>query len=83
MILTFQGRGDNFVRLDIDRTKKKLIVTSSLTNYQPRETEWWKLFDPGKEEEQEKIFEKLNDHDFVRAFEEAMKKIGYELIKVE
>ena len=81
MILTFQG-GQQFVKLDIDRENKRLIVTSSKTNYKPVPSDWIKLFDKNKEKEQEKITDKLNDEDFKQVIIAGMQQFGYAIKKV-
>lgn len=82
MILTFQG-GNEFIKLEIDRKNKKLIVTSSKTNYRPVRSPWTGLFDPGKEKEQEKTLGKLNDEGFQEAMIEQMKVFGYTIKNTE
>jgi predicted RNA-binding protein Jag len=78
MLLMFRGGGE-YVNFIIDRRRKKLEINSSKTNYKTIETEWRNLFDKGKEEEQEKILDKLEDKDFTKAVELSMNKIGYKL----
>lgn len=82
MILTFKG-GEKFVRLDIDRRNRKVIVSSHKTNYQPKEVPWKMLFDPGKEEKQDELTRSLNDETFQEVMSKGMQKAGYNLIKVE
>lgn len=82
MILIFQG-GNEFVKLDMNRKKKVLLVTSSKTNMVSTKTDWQKLFDPGKEKEQEEITNKLNDEDFKKVIIEGMCQFGYTIKRVE
>ena len=82
MILSFKS-GSEIAKLDMNRKKKKLIVTSSKTNYLPTPASWNKLFDPGKEKEQEILTDPLSDHDFREVIVAGMKKLGYELTKAK
>ena len=82
MILTFQG-GSEYAKLDMDRKEKKLVVTSSKTNFKPTPTAWNKLFDPGKEKKQEKLTDPLSDEDFKNVIIEGMKEFNYNIKKVE
>lgn len=78
MKLTYKGAGELAV-LYIDRSKKKLLVASSKTGYKRIETEWSKLFDPGKEKKQEEYTDQLDDDGFVKEITRAMNGIGYRL----
>ena len=78
MQLTFQG-GNEVMKFDIDRQNKKLIVTSSRTNYKPQTLTWTYLFDKGKETEQELQTDKMNDEDFKKNIIQTMAKVGYVL----
>ncbi|KKM75546.1 hypothetical protein LCGC14_1389160 [marine sediment metagenome] len=78
MILRFESAGE-FVTYDIDRENKKLIVSTSRTNYTETEVPWTSLYDPGKEKEQEEILDKLNDKDFKNLIIKQMMILGYEL----
>ena len=78
MQLVFQCQKE-IVRYEITRSNKKLIVTSSETNYMPKELPWWRLFDKGKERIQEIITDKLNDDDFMKAIVFQMQRYGYSL----
>ena len=82
MILTFQG-GKEFLKLDMDRKTKSLVVTSAKTNYKPTKTTWTKLFDPGKEKKQEGITDLLNDEEFKQVIIAGMQQLGYGIKKVE
>ena len=82
MILTFQSKGE-YAKLDIDRTKKKLVVTSKKTNYRPLPTAWRMLFDKGKEEEQEKTMDENSDEEFKINIVASMQLSGYTLKKIE
>ncbi len=82
MILTFQG-GNEFIKLNMDRETKSLIVTSKKTNYDPAKTAWQKLFDPGKEKKQEAITDLLDDKEFKEVIIAGMQELGYAIKKVE
>ena len=82
MILTFQSKGE-YAKLDIDRTKKKLVVTSKKTNYRPTPTAWRMLCDVGKEEEQEKLMDENTDEEFKINVVASMQLAGYTLKKIE
>jgi hypothetical protein len=76
--LIFQG-GSEFVKLEMDRKNKHLFIYSSLTNYQRKRAEWFRLFDKGKERIQEKETDKMDDAQFTSAIISSMGKIGYKL----
>ena len=78
MELTFQGGGELFIFL-IDRENKKLKISSSTTQYVLVPKPWSSLFDKGKEKEQEKITDKLNDEDFKKTIIAEMANQGYKL----
>ena len=78
MKLLFQG-GDELVELHIDRERKELKVSSSKTNYQLTSAPWTKLFDPGKEELQEKVTDKLDNRLFKNMVIISMAQQGYTL----
>ena len=82
MILTFQG-GKEFLKLDMTRKTKSLVVTSAKTNYKPTKAEWYKLFDPGKEKRQEAMTDPLNDEEFKQVIIAGMQQLGYAIKKVE
>ena len=82
MILTFQG-GKEFLKLDMTRKTKSLVVTSAKTNYKPTKAEWYKLFDPGKEKRQEAITNLLDDAEFKQVIIAGMQQLGYAIKKVE
>ena len=82
MFFIFQG-GNELVKLNIDREDKRVWIASSNTNYKNIETSWRQLFDKGKEEEQEKITDKLNDEEFKQLIILQMAKFGYTLKKSE
>ena len=82
MILTFESK-DQYAKLDIDRTKKKLVVTSKKTNYRPTPTSWRMLCDKGKEAEQEKTMDKNTDEEFKINIVASMQLVGYTLKKIE
>ena len=79
MLLLFRG-GVETVALDMDRKNKVLAVTSTKTNNKEVYTKWNKLFDKGKEEEQEKITDTLSDKLFIKVITTNMNKHGYILI---
>lgn len=81
MLLTFQG-GSEFVKLDMDRKNKKLVVTSAKTGYKPVAAKWNKLFDPGKEIQQEKLTDQLDDEAFKNVILAGMQQMGY-MFKME
>lgn len=70
------------IKLDIDRESKKLIVTSKKTHYKPVVTSWKNLFDPGKEELQERITNRLSDDEFKQTIILSMAQIGYKIKKI-
>ncbi len=70
------------LKLDIDRVNKKLVVTSQKTHYKPLLTDWKNLFDPGKEELQERITDRLNDDEFKQSIILSMAQIGYKIKKI-
>ncbi len=78
MILTFECAGEYF-KYDIDRENKKVKVSSSQTNYIETELPWSKLFDPGKEKEQEILSDTLTDKEFKDLVIEQMRLYGYVL----
>lgn len=78
MEIIFQG-GDEIVKLVMDRETKKLQVASSPTGYKLIEKPWKMLFDPGQEQVQEALTNKLNDEEFRKAIIMAMAKNGYQL----
>lgn len=78
MKLLFQG-GDELLELHIDREKKELKVSSSKTNYQLTSAPWSKLFDPGREELQEKVTDKLDNRMFKNMIILSMGQMGYSL----
>ena len=82
MILTFQG-GSEYAKLEMNRKEKKLVITSSKTGFRPTPTSWNKLFDPGKEEEQEKLTDPLSDEDFKNIIIAGMQQFNYIIKKVE
>jgi len=82
MELHFQGAGET-ATLFIDRDKKELSINSSKTNFRTVKAKWKLLFDEGKEEQQERITDKLDDKTFIKAIEMGMNKAGYELIKTK
>ena len=79
MKLVFEGSGQT-ATLELDRKNKVLIVTSSRTNYKPIKTEWKNLFDKGKEEQQERITDNLNNTLFIEAIKNSMALNGYKLL---
>jgi hypothetical protein len=79
MRLLFRG-GSELVIFEINRENKTLAVTSSKTNYRSVFTDWFSLFDKGKEEEQEQITDKLTDKLFIKAISQNMNKNGYILV---
>lgn len=76
MLLFYRG-GTEAVTLDIDRKKKILFVSSSKTGYKKVQTEWYNLFDKGKEKLQEKVTDKLDDDTFIQVINYNMSKNGY------
>lgn len=80
MKLKFKG-GQELIYLDIDRTKKKVKIATSKTFYKPQPVEWRMLFDKGKEEEQEKLTEGLDDKKFKMGLVLSMAQKGYVLQK--
>lgn len=78
MILMFESEGE-FATLEIDREKRELFVSTSKTNYTRTQSPWSGLCDPGKEEEQEKIMDKLNDEEFKNVVIEQMAMYGYKI----
>jgi|TARA_Y100000310_G_C20156017_1_gene566914 hypothetical protein len=77
MIYLYFKSGGEYATLIIDREKKRLRVNSSKTGYKTVETEWSQLYDSGKEKEQEKIIDKLDDRQFKKVIELSMNKVGY------
>jgi len=79
MELVFVGitNPNEMVKLSIDRTNKKLVVTSSKTGYKSIETPWKKLFDPGRETVQDKITSKMDDNQFKQTISMGMFRAGY------
>ena len=73
--------GDEYVMLVINRQEKYIKLGSSKTNYQFEKLPWRYLFDKGEEEEQDKITEKLNDHEFEATIIAAFASKGYSLVK--
>lgn len=82
MILIFRG-GAEMVKMVIDRDTKQLQVASSKTNYTLMNRPWRDLFDPGKEEAQEKASDEIDDSKFVIAIRYEMSKKGYQLVHKE
>lgn len=77
--LIFQA-GEEIVRLKINREKEILHISTSKTNYKWVRTQYWRLFDKGKEKFQKMQTDKLQDHLFIGAIEEEMRLQGYKRI---
>jgi len=80
MELRFSGSGE-FCKLIIDRKNKRFRLISKMTNYQEEELPWRMLFDAGKEKEQDKATENLEDDEFKTAIILEMAAKGYKLIE--
>ena len=76
MEVMFKG-GSEIVRMIIDRNSKSLQVASSKTNYSLQKMPWKMLFDKGKEDQQEKITDGMDDVQFRQAIVSSMAQIGY------
>lgn len=73
--------GSEFCRFIIDRENRTLHGISSETNYEKKRLPWSGLFDPDKEEQQDKAMQGLNDYEFKAAITIEMLNKGYELIE--
>ncbi len=76
IFLNFKNQNEVF-KFRIDRKNKKLEVACRKTNYRFQPMPWRYLFDKGKEEEQEKITDPLDDETFKTTVIEQMKGLGY------
>jgi len=80
MNLKFKG-GHELIYLELDRIKKKAKIATSKSFYKFTSIEWKMLFDKGKEEEQEKLTDGLDDKKFRMSLVLAMMQKGYVLQK--
>ncbi len=81
MELAFKSMdGSEFIKMKIDRKSKRWWGTSSQTNYLEQELSWNGLFDKGKEEQQDKLMEKMDDKEFSEVLITQMGINGYKLV---